>query len=517
MILDIEKLKIGIKTNIPGKSEIVFTNKLLYNPDKSNRASYSEYPFITDSVKYPKDKLILLSYNEILDFFFIEDKFSALLDQYVNKNGILNDEDKKENLEYNISVMLNLLFPTSFPVTNNYVNSYDTYILKNSVKLSIDSLFSKKKYSYINIDGKLYTVTRFVWLNDILNHPIYARIINSFMKYKKWADKEKIKNENNMKLIEKNIQTILNNNNLNSLQTEFENIKNENESINQSNNYYYRDNKKQKELQYSLQKSINELNKLNNAQNTETIEILTLVLKLYNEKIKGNITFSKENRILIDKIEKLVNNYNSLDTFNSKYLDNYNIDISDKNMNNNKISQFIKEFKEILGPIRESNNNNLQKILNNYGNNLTEPDVKIFQELMKEITKFIYDSNKNGIEDDDLNIYYIGINNTNADDDTKPQNEIYIHLDLIDGEINDANVSNIKCMYQDLKLTKQFLNMVEPTHSKYWMNVSEPFLVLNKSDNSVSSPNVENKEPPVGGRKTKRKHRNLRKTRRTKK
>jgi hypothetical protein len=337
------------------------------------------------------------------------------------------------------------------------------------------------------------------------------------MKYKKWADKEKIKNENNMKLIEKNIQTILNNNNLNSLQTEFENIKNENESINQSNNYYYRDNKKQKELQYSLQKSINELNKLNNAQNNETIEILTLVLKLYNEKIKGNITFSKENRILIDKIEKLVNNYNSLDTFNSKYLDNYNIDISDKNMNNNKISQFIKEFKEILGPIRESNNNNLQKILNNYGNNLTEPDVKIFQELMKEITKFIYDSNKNGIEDNDLNIYYIGINNTNADDDTKSQNEIYIHLDLIDGEINDANVSNVKCMYQDLKLTKQFLNMVEPTHSKYWMNVSEPFLVLNKSDNSVSSPNVENKEPPVGGRKTKRKHRNLRKTRRTKK
>jgi hypothetical protein len=72
-------------------------------------------------------------------------------------------------------------------------------------------------------------------------------------------------------------------------------------------------------------------------------------------------------------------------------------------------------------------------------------------------------------------------------------------------------------MYQDLKLTKQFLNMVEPSHSKYWMNVSEPFLVLNKSDNSVSSPNVENKEPPVGGRKTKRKHRNLRKTRRTKK
>jgi hypothetical protein len=99
-----------------------------------------------------------------------------------------------------------------------------------------------------------------------------------------------------------------------------------------------------------------------------------------------------------------------------------------------------------------------QKILNNYGNNLTEPDVKIFQELMKEITKFIYDSNKNGIEDDDLNIYYIGINNTNADDDTKPQNEIYIHLDLIDGEINDANVSNIKCMYQDLKLTKQFFH-----------------------------------------------------------
>ena len=508
MSLDIEKLKIGIKTNIPGKSEIFFTNKLLYNPDKSNRANYSEYPFITDSVKYPKDKLILLNYNEIFDFFFLEEKFSSMLEKYVNKN---TDAEKQENLKFNISVMLNLLFPTSFPVTNNYVDSYDTYIRKNSVKMTIDNLFSKKKYSYINIDGKIYTVTRFVWLNDILNHPIYARIFNSFMKYKKWADKEKIKNENNMELIKKNIHINTNTNNLNSLKTEFENIKTEYDSKTQQPNYY-NDNKKRRELQYSLEKSIDELTKINQNQN---IESLTLVLKLYNEKIKGNITLSKDNRILIDKIEKLVNNYNSLDTFNSKYLDNYNIDISDKNMNNNKISQFIKEFKEILGPIRESTNNDLQKILNNYGNNLNEPDVKTFQELMDEISKFIYDSDKNGIDNDDL--YYIGINNTNADDDTKPQNEIYINLDLIDGEINDANVSNVKCMYQDLKLTKQFLNMVEPTQSKYWMNVSEPFLVLNKSDNSVTSPNVENKETQVIGGKTKRKHRNLRKTRRNKK
>jgi hypothetical protein len=46
-------------------------------------------------------------------------------------------------------------------------------------------------FSYLKVDSKIYTISRVIWLNDLLNHPVYRKFIDNFINYSLWIERER--------------------------------------------------------------------------------------------------------------------------------------------------------------------------------------------------------------------------------------------------------------------------------------------------------------------------------------
>ena len=176
--MKIDLLQITIHTNIPGKSAITFTKDVLYHPEHTLNLT-SKYPYITGSVEYPTDKLTLMSYEHLVETFFNRNKFINLISTSSNKSSPL--VTNQEIFNKNILTMLEFLFPTKFFVANNLHKSFDMVTHKPSSNSILYNPFNRR-YSYLKIDNKPYTITKVVWLNDILNHPEYRKLIEEVHK-----------------------------------------------------------------------------------------------------------------------------------------------------------------------------------------------------------------------------------------------------------------------------------------------------------------------------------------------
>jgi hypothetical protein len=87
--------------------------------------------------------------------------------------------------------MISLLFPTYYPVARNHFNSYGHFIAQTDTTIAVkgqisDMLFGTQAYTYINLFGSKYTITRVVWLNDLYNNPVYRSLVNEYSKFYKW-------------------------------------------------------------------------------------------------------------------------------------------------------------------------------------------------------------------------------------------------------------------------------------------------------------------------------------------
>jgi hypothetical protein len=153
-------------------------------PDvKLPNISPSQYPYFTLQVKYPESILRNMTYDSIVETFFDRNEFIrkfGRLPNPIKQDQIDKKEYKlkiKENSDNNIMLMIKYLFPTSYPVVNNYFNSYEL----NNSKFSIRTLFfnpfrskgivNKKipKYIHLKISSGSYTIKKLVWLNDTFN------------------------------------------------------------------------------------------------------------------------------------------------------------------------------------------------------------------------------------------------------------------------------------------------------------------------------------------------------------
>jgi hypothetical protein len=203
MNFDIEELKIQFYTNIRGKGNqtIEFKRSMLYNPELQAVDDLNEYPYFTFDVPYPLNRLRYLTYNDRVEFFFNKQKFIERLDAYSDKRYVLkksNIPDEAEyyrrrdkNIENNIMTMIEILFPTKFPVINDLRTSFDHVFNESSIQRMILNPVIRKHFSYLKINGEIYTFKKNIWLNDILNHPMYRRLINEYRKFWVWANEEK--------------------------------------------------------------------------------------------------------------------------------------------------------------------------------------------------------------------------------------------------------------------------------------------------------------------------------------
>lgn len=177
-------LKIIINTNLPGDNQdkLEFKRNLIYHPElKESGTKLEDYPYFSDNVKYPIDKLKKLSYSEIVSFFFNQRQFNQLL-----KNEVIISSDskdfndlQKDVVDSNIMSMCLLLFPTVFPFEDDYTTSYELVTGTEKIKPFFKNPFSgsNNRFSYFKINNTVFTIKSIVWINDLLNHPSYETLL----------------------------------------------------------------------------------------------------------------------------------------------------------------------------------------------------------------------------------------------------------------------------------------------------------------------------------------------------
>ena len=233
---NIGSLQILIDSNIPDTPIFPFTKDMIYSPllqnevpttVKTNRDSLgrfvknqvsqessskldfsklSEYPYFTNEIRYPKEKLLLMEYHELVKFFFDEDEFQTVLTD-LSPSKTTTSGPNLENNEHNIMTTIELLFPTVNPYKNNINTSINEYI--NQTNYSTGSLFPTKHFTFIRHNYKIYTTTKITWINDVLNHPLYKLLIQKFNVFKKWAKIQDSKIEKDFESNQNKIKEII--------------------------------------------------------------------------------------------------------------------------------------------------------------------------------------------------------------------------------------------------------------------------------------------------------------------
>jgi hypothetical protein len=268
--IGIYQLKLNIRSLIPKQDKLVLTSDML---NYEGQSPIEKYPFFSAVHKYPRKKLQDMSYDKLIEFFFNLDVFRTKLKRrkVVHTKGNsgkkrMEGGNRKYNTpaeiltlkQSNFILMLQLLFPTVYPITNNIDTSIGIITQKpeeeeeegdtgdaaageeeeeNFEEISpeenkktnkktnspesgsgsgpgsgsffdfqnIQSFFSLKgtsifnflpsrfdrKFSYLKIGGQEYTITRTIWLNDVMNHPVYSDVIKAYHLFEIWKDTKK--------------------------------------------------------------------------------------------------------------------------------------------------------------------------------------------------------------------------------------------------------------------------------------------------------------------------------------
>jgi hypothetical protein len=533
------------------KKEIVFAINVRF-PEKM---------FQTLIKKTPEERNIYFSDRTLFQELLISslDRSSQILED--NKE---NKPQIAETIEYNVIQTLGLIFPTKFPAPFYISTSYGEFISPNSQPLSFPTLpsISSSAYSYITINAKKYTITKILWLNDFYNHPVYQEFIRQYMgfyskienakktietdyiiEYKKIIERLKCNSTTKSRIRERN--------NLCILDQEYSKIITEKLNELQKKKQY---SSKFKEELEKIQSKLNELQEIIKDIDTnidtedtsiciekECIEeassniykittIVNYILKLY-ELLKYN---RSENIILPSSFQYRLKECKSelkklyvLNIIKTEYIfnDQFNINISNEEQDVIKKLEssykwyidFIKQIKEITPPNRISLKSSFQELLDSFiktkenKNNTTDHSFKELLEYVKY--KIVYQKPFNSNLSDMSEKMNVGVNQIDLSNTDKKVFEIYISLDLLEDEINDSNINNIKCDWRGLYLGNKVENYLLKTNQydakKLQLLISKNELYANKNAQVVP--------PPIkGGRKTRKYKQSMNKEKKSK-
>ena len=160
--MEIETINIIVSTNVSNEKEFSLTKNTIYHPSITDTSKYSEYPFFTRFVDYSTivGYIDISSYNKVVETFFIESSFQKIMKLGYKVNAV-NDDNMNDIANKNINIMLALLFPTTYPVTNNYENTFNTLIGSSNQGISfsnIQSIFSFFNPRKLSIKSKYFLV-----------------------------------------------------------------------------------------------------------------------------------------------------------------------------------------------------------------------------------------------------------------------------------------------------------------------------------------------------------------------
>jgi hypothetical protein len=467
----IESLAIKIYTNIPDKqNQIVnFTRSMLYIPKSTNAEEegerenviLAEIPFFTIDVEYPVDKLNRLDYHERVNFFFNAGKFAEILRPYYVKEDTqpagestdTNDnyyDNRERRTRRNVMTMLEILFPTKFPVINDIHASYDFLKEKQSTRAFWFNPFQTHYFSYLKIGGSTYTIKKTVWLNDMLNHPVYRKMIVEYRKVRKLADEELYSKESKFGKPEEQIKEIDG-----KISIKLGEMKKVMEEL---NNLTPPPNNKDKTDDFNkLYKLLNADSSVSNIINNDWITS-TSSKQVFKTKYQVEIVAEKrdklqkiaaEMRVHLENQKKIKDKLANVNSYFTTAITNIKA--------TNQMSQVLRKFQAIMNeykyPFRKSSNIYLQQLIDGLftDNALAEKYYKLLDAIYK---KYIRGENidseaekllTNGTSEPQL--VNVGISYINIGESNKPTREVYFMIDLVDGEINNENVSSIYCPF----------------------------------------------------------------------
>ena len=469
------------------------------NPNKmtGGDGQDSVLPLFTDEVAYSFEHL---TKEEKKQIFFDKSLFESTLRSLPRST---TDIKKHQNAVFNIKKMLEIFFPTYFPVEQNVKNTFEELIeeqpTQSTQSFTIISLFSfvpetltsvfepnQKKYSYVTVNGKHYTVLGVTWINDIINHPFYKKMMKSLLDLQKTIKKmvveidAKIKPE--MVLFETTLSKLKRNV---FLLTESE----KNDAISEIREQIRLDKRYGRKSSSNYSKMIQYITNIYNNQ-TNTNIVLDNLGDLFIIS-KRNNDLPNDLYIHFKPIFKIAGKIRILNWM-KEYLENPSGFVSQMKESNEK-SEFKTKMKELENEFnkykdykkesetlydliisKESCNPDLQSIITNF---YQQSDMKTLFDLAQYIhlkyiikdlkpLKFVFENK----------IFEVGVLNTNPDknedddDDeenakkesktkNEPNYEIYIQLDLFNGIIDDSTVSGIKCPYKNDQLIQMYTRL----------------------------------------------------------
>lgn len=467
----IESLVIKIYTNISSKNQIVdFKRSMLVPTDSADeeteKLALDDYPKFTVDIEYPLDILRDLTYNERINFFFNSSKFVEILQPYLNNQDVNDNDDDDTDTYYkvlekrtrrNIMTMMEILFPTKFPVINDIQTSHDYLKDTQSTRPFWFNPFQKHYFSYLNINSNKYTIKKTVWLNDILNHPVYRKIITEYIKFKKWADEQmystnKYKNPHDQK---KEFE--------NKIKNVFDKLKEEVNRLDNELNPENKDRTKDFTLLYKL---------VNNDYDKDKLQQYigmpgNWIISTSDKKIYNNQT-SRPDRSEVNKIhediKKTFKNLEDLDNKINKATTYFKQSIIESGQNPDIV---IRKFATLMSgyksPLRETSNIDLQNLITGLYKD-DEVATKFYEFMDALYTKYI--KNENVKYDNLLELSNVGISYINIGETNKPTREVYFMFDLIDGEITDDNVNSIYCPFLGQELGNQLEFLIQESKNK---------------------------------------------------
>jgi len=520
----IESLAIKIYTNIPDKqNQIVnFTRSMLYIPKSTNEEEegerenviLAEIPFFTIDIEYPVDKLNRLDYHERVNFFFNAGKFAEMLRPYFVKeenqpageSSDANDnyyDNRERRTRRNVMTMLEILFPTKFPVINDIHASYDFLKEKQSTRAFWFNPFQTHYFSYLKIGGGTYTIKKTVWLNDMLNHPVYRKMIVEYRKVRKWADEELYSKESKFGKPAEQIKEIDG-----KIKIKIDEMK---KTIEELNNIAMTATGKGKtkdfEILYNLLKSVNE----SSLANDKTVKQIVEHGWISSDTSMLIVT---QPTIITDKVNPLKAQLRDAAKLVSKHLAKKQ-EIKDNlaNVNayfttaltrvraTNQISPILRKFQAIMNdykdPFRKSSNIYLQQLIDGL---FTNDDIaaKYYKLLDAIYEKYIRGESINDDAEsvltngtDEPKLVNVGISYINIGESNKPTREVYFMIDLVDGEINNENVSSIYCPFIGDYLGNQLEYLISESRNtvenKWAVDKNRQMFSLKKIEASIAN------------------------------
>jgi hypothetical protein len=206
-------IEIKFRTNIPTATDFTTLTSDLF---ATQLKATSKFPYFRVDVAFTEE--MITSERLAFSFFFNEAEFQAGI------KGATVVKDVQKTASSNVMFLMQTLFVTSFPIKNNFENSYETLLLQartlrsnGMVDLFSEWLYPSRatEFTYLKL-GQTYTVLGVTWINDVINNSRYSRLFDTICAFVKTkAAKEKtltaslktivttrIKQENLLKLAE---------------------------------------------------------------------------------------------------------------------------------------------------------------------------------------------------------------------------------------------------------------------------------------------------------------------------